>query len=82
MDQKTNKQKTLLQFISKCGLPMISSRSYIVCSLTFRSLVYFEFIFLYVRECSNFILLFVVVQFSHAPFIEETVFSPLQELSV
>ena len=46
-------------------LPMISSRSFIASSLTFRSLIYFEFIFVYgVRECSNFILLNVTVQFS------------------
>ena len=35
-----------------------------VSDLTFRSLIHFEFIFVYVvRECSNFILLHVVVQF-------------------
>ena len=34
-------------------------------SLPFRSLIHFEFIFVYiVRECSNFILLQIVVQFS------------------
>ena len=37
-------------------LPMFSSRSFIVSSLTFRSLNHFEFIFAYgVGECSNFI---------------------------
>ena len=41
------------------------SRNFIVFSLTFRSLIYFEFIFVYgIRECSNFILLQVAVQFS------------------
>ena len=41
------------------------SRSFMFSSLTFRSLIYFEFIFVYgVRECSNFILLHVAVQFS------------------
>ena len=46
-------------------LPMFSSRSFIVFSLTLRSLIYFEFIFVYgIRECSNFILLQVAVQFS------------------
>ena len=46
-------------------LPMFSSRSFIVSSLTFRSLIHFEFIFVYgVRECSNFILLYIAVQFS------------------
>ena len=41
-----------------------SSKSFIVSGLTVRSLIYFEFIFLYgVRKC-NFILLHVAVQFS------------------
>ena len=44
---------------------MFSSDSFIVSSVTFRSLIHFEFIFVYgVRECSNFILLHVAVQFS------------------
>ena len=44
---------------------MFSSSCFIVSGLTFRSLIYFEFIFVYgVRECSNFILLHVAVQFS------------------
>ena len=33
---------------------MFSSKSFIVFSVTFRSLIHFEFIFVYsVRECSN-----------------------------
>ena len=44
---------------------MFSSKSLIVSGLTFRPLIHFEFIFVYgVRECSNFILLHVAVQFS------------------
>ena len=44
---------------------MFSSRSFIVAGLTFRSLIQFEFIFVYgVRKCSSFILLQVVDQFS------------------
>ena len=44
---------------------MFSSKSLIVSGLTFRSLIHFEFIFVYsVRECSNFILLHVAVWFS------------------
>ena len=44
---------------------MFSSKSLMVSGLTFRSLIHFEFIFVYgVRECSNFILLPVAVQFS------------------
>ena len=44
---------------------MFSSKSFIVSGLTFRSLIHFEFIFMYdVRKCSHFILLHVAVQFS------------------
>ena len=44
---------------------MLSSRSFIVSGLTFKSLIHFEFIFVYgVRRYSSFILLHVVVQFS------------------
>ena len=51
--------------MSERVLPMFSSRSFIVADLTFRSLIHFEFIFVYdVRKCSNFILLHVAVQFS------------------
>ena len=43
---------------------MFSSRSFIVSGLTFRSLIHFEFIFVYgVRKCSSFILLQMVDQF-------------------
>ena len=46
-------------------LPMFSSRSFIVSGLTFRSLIHFDFIFVYgFRRCSSFILLQVVDQFS------------------
>ena len=46
-------------------LPMFSSRSFIVSGLMFRSLLHFEFIFVYgVRKCSSFILSQVVDQFS------------------
>ena len=58
-------KKILLQFMSESVLPMFSSMSFIVSDLTFRSLIYFEFIFVYgVRVCSNFILLHVAVQLS------------------
>ena len=46
-------------------LPVFSSKSFIVSGLTFRSLIHFEFIFVYgVRKRSDFILLHVAVQFS------------------
>ena len=44
---------------------MLSSKSFLVSGLTFRSLIHSEFIFLYgVRKYYNFILLHVAVQFS------------------
>ena len=58
-------KKILLWFMSKSVLPMFSSKNCIVSNLTFRSLIHFEFIFVYgISECSNFILLHVSVQFS------------------
>ena len=66
-------------------LPMFSSKSFIVSGLTFRSLMNFEFIFVYgVRKCSNFILLHEAVQFSSlnlAQFIKEVFFAPLYNLA-
>ena len=60
---------------------MFPSKSFIVSGLTFRSLIHFEFIFVYgVRECS-------IHSFScscpvfPAPLIEEEVFSPLYILA-
>ena len=51
--------------MSESVLPMFYSRSFIVSGLTFRSLIHFEFIFVYgVRKCSSFILLQVVDQIS------------------
>ena len=57
---------------------MFSSRSFIVSGLTFRSLIHFEFIFVYgVRKCSSFVLLQMVDQFSQHHLFKEVVFSPL-----
>ena len=51
--------------MSSSVLPMFSSKSFIVSGLTFRSLIHFEFIFVYgARKCCNFILLHVAVQSS------------------
>ena len=51
--------------MSESVLPMFSSKSFIVSGLMFRSLIHFEFIFVYgVRKCSSCILLQVVDQFS------------------
>ena len=58
-------QRILLWFMSSSVLPMFSSKSFIVSGFTFRSLIHFEFIYVYcVRKCSKFILLHVTVQFS------------------
>ena len=61
--------------MSKSVLPMFSSKSFIVSSLTFRSLIHFEFIFVYhVRECSNFILLHVAAQFFQSQLLKKLSF--------
>ena len=61
-------EKIFLWFTSKSVLPVFSFKSFIVSGFTFYSiwsLIYFEFVFVYgIRECSNFILLHVPVQFS------------------
>ena len=58
-------KKIFLWFVSKKVLPVFSSRSFVVSSYTFRSLIHFEFIFVYgVRELSDFILLQAAAQFS------------------
>ena len=55
----------LLRFMSETVLPMLSSRSFMVSCLIFRSLNHFEFIFVYgVREYSDFIDLHEAVQLS------------------
>ena len=51
--------------MSESVLPMFFSRSFTVSGFMFRSLIHFQFIFVYgVRKCSSFILLQVVDQFS------------------
>ena len=51
--------------MSESVLPVFYSRSFIVSGLTFRSLIHFEFVFVYgVRKYSSFIVLQVVDQFS------------------
>ena len=74
--------------MSESVLPMVSSRSFIVSGLTFRSLIHFEFIFVYgVRKCSSFILLQVVDQFSQhyllkrLSFLHCILLSPLSKIS-
>ena len=63
--------------MSESVLPMFSSRNFIVSSLTFRSLIHFEFIFVYgVRKCSSFILLQVVDQISQHHLLKRLPFLP------
>ena len=51
--------------MSSSVLPLFSSQSFIVSGIIFRSLIHFEFIIVHsVRNCSNFILLCIGVQFS------------------
>ena len=66
---------------------MFSSKSFIVSGLTFRSLIRFEFIFVYgVQNCSNFIPLHMAVQFSQhhllkrLPFIHCIFLPPLSKI--
>ena len=55
-------EKILLSFMSESVWPMFSSKSLIVSGLLSSYLIHLEFLFVYgVRECSNFILLYVSV---------------------
>ena len=62
---RSGSEKMLLSFISESVWPMFSSKNFIVSGLISMSLIHFEFISVYgVRECSNFTLFHVSVQFS------------------
>ena len=74
---------TLVLLLSLHIIPL----SFIVSGLTFRSLIHFEFIFVYgVRNCSSFILLQVVDQFSQhhllkrLPFLHCIFLPPLSKI--
>ena len=57
--------KRFLLCIFCSGLPIFFSKGFIVSGHTFKSLIHFEFTFVYgVRKCSTFILLHVAVQLS------------------
>ena len=63
-------------------MPVFSSKSFIVSGLIFRSLIHFEFVFVYgVRKCSSLILLQVVDQFSQHYLLKENVYSLLYILA-
>ena len=67
--------RMLLWFMSKSILSMFSSRSFIVSGLPFKSLIHFEFNFVYgVRECSHFVLLIGAVWFSQHHFLKRLSF--------
>ena len=67
----------LLRLKSERLLPLFSFRSFMVSGLIFRSLIHFEFIFVYdVRKYTSFILLHAAVQFPQH-YLLETVFSSL-----
>ena len=68
-------KQILLRLMSKSVLPLFSSKSFIVSGLTFTSLIHFQLIFVHgVRECSNFIISHVAVQFSQHPFLKRLPF--------
>ena len=53
-------KKILLQFLSKSVMPIFSTKSFVVFGLTFRSLIRFEFIFVYViKEFSIFFFIYL-----------------------
>ena len=67
--------------MSESVLPMFSSKNFIVSGLTFRSLIHFDFVFVYnVREWSDHSFTCNCPVFL-APLIEETIFSPLYVLA-
>ena len=64
--------------MSECVLPIFSSEFYRTC-LIFRCLIHFEFIFVYdVRECSNFLLIPVAVEFSQHHLLKRVLCSFVQ----
>ena len=72
MDQK----RIAMTYVKECSI--FSSKSFIVSSFTFRSLIHFEFIFVYsVRECPNSNLSHVVVQFSQHHLLKKLSFPTL-----
>ena len=80
-------KKMLPWFMSESVLPMFSSRSFIVSGLTFRSSIYFEFIFVHgVKEWSIFFFCFFFFFTCSYPvfpalFVEDTVFPTLCSLA-
>ena len=68
--------KMLLSFTSESVWPMFSSKSLMVSGVIFRSLIHFNFMFVYgVRKCSHFILFHVAVKFSQHHLMNKLSFS-------
>lgn len=60
-----DRSKILLEFMSKCVIPVFFSRNFLVSDHDFRSLSCFKFVFVYdVIKHSNLIILRVAVWFS------------------
>ena len=75
-------EKVLLWFMLESVHPVFSSKSFIVSGLIFRSLIYFEFIFVYgVRELFLFHSFPCSCPILPAPLVEGTVFFPLHVLA-
>ena len=52
-------------YVRECSAYVLSSKSFMISGLIFRSLIHFEFILVYdVRKCTNLILLHVTIQYS------------------
>ena len=69
-------KRSCCDLYSRVFLLVFSSKSFIISDLAFRSLIHFEYIFIYgVRECSNFILLHVADQFSKHHLLKRVSFS-------
>ena len=63
--QELGQKGSCCDLCQKSVPPMFSCKNFIMSGLTFTSLTHFEFLFVYgIRECSNFILLHITVQFS------------------
>ena len=70
-------KKLLVIYVKEC-FSFVSFKSFIVSGLTFRSLIHFEFSFVYgIRECPSFILLHVAIHFSQHRLLKQPLFSIL-----
>ena len=63
--------------MSRCVLPMFSSRSFMVSGLTFKSLICFEFIFVWCERVDQFDSFACSCPVFPTPFVEEAVFYAL-----